>query len=145
YFNNDNSPVTSYQIPLAPGGLCASLGPAVCQPLTVHPNQIFQYEAHPNWSSHEFDFASTNDSAVQWIGGFYRYDEFDNNPETFQEPDQPQLAAPVPVAAGLPAPPNPSLNYLLLDYQDHIASTGVFGQVDWKITDAIKLTGGLRY
>ena len=145
YFNNDNSPVTSYQIPLAPGGLCASLGPATCQPLTVHPRQIFQYEAHPYWSSHEFDFASTGNGPVQWIGGLYRYDEFDNNPETFQEPDQPQIGAPVPVAAGLPAPPNPSLNYLLLDYQDHIASTGVFGQVDWKITDAIKLTGGLRY
>ena len=145
YFNNDNSPVTSYQIPLAPGGTCATLGPAICQPLTVHPNQIFQYEAHPNWSSHELDFASTTENAVQWIGGFYRYDEFDNNPETFQQPGQPQLAAPSPAAAGLQAPPNPSLNYLLLDYQDHISSTAAFGQVDWKITDQIKLTGGLRY
>jgi iron complex outermembrane receptor protein len=145
YFNNDNSPVTSYQIPLAPGGTCATLGPAICQPLTVHPKQIFQYEAHPNWSSHELNFASTGDGPVQWIGGFYRYDEFDNNPETFQEPDQPQIGAPVPVAPGLPAPPNPSLNYLLLNYQDHIASTAAFGQVDWKIAPTIKLTAGLRY
>ncbi len=145
YFNNDNSPVTSYQIPLAPGGTCATLGPPICTPLTVHPNQIFQYEAHPNWSSHELDFASTTENAVQWIGGFYRYDEFDNNPETFQQPGQPQLAAPSPAAAGLQAPPNPSLNYLVLDYQDHISSTAAFGQVDWKINDQIKLTGGLRY
>jgi iron complex outermembrane recepter protein len=151
YFNNDNSPVTSYQIPLAPGSLCGlgALGP--CGPLTVRPRQIFQYEAHPNWSSHEFDFASTSDSPVQWIGGFYRYDEFDNNPETFQEPDQPQIGAPlqaIPLfgaGAFVPAFPNPSLNYLLLDYQDHIASTAAFGQVDWKITPTIKLTGGLRY
>ncbi len=154
YFNNDNSPVTSFQIPLAPpgpNGLCAAgfLGP--CAPLTVRPRQIFQYEAHPNWSSHEFDFASTSDSAVQWIGGFYRYDEFDNNPETFQEPDQPQIGAPlqaIPLfTAGqfAPAAPNPSLNYLLLDYQDHIASTAAFGQVDWKVTPTIKLTAGLRY
>ncbi|THD62816.1 MAG: hypothetical protein E8A49_06795, partial [Phenylobacterium sp.] len=58
YFNNDNSPVTSFQVPLAAGGTCASLGPAVCQPLTVNPAQIFQYDAHPDWSSHEFDFSS---------------------------------------------------------------------------------------
>lgn len=145
YFNNDNSPVTAYQIPLAAGGTCAMLGPPICTPLTVHPDQIFQYEAHPNWYSHELDFSSTTNGPVQWIGGFYRYDEQDNNPETFQEPDQPQIAAPAPVAAGLPAPANPSLNYLLLDYQDRIASTAAFGQVDWKVTDQIKLTGGLRY
>src|SRR5579859_2611695 len=145
YFNNDNSPVTSFQIPLALGGTCASLGAPICTPLTVHPKQIFQYEAHPNWSSHELDFASTNDGPVQWIGGFYRYDEFDNNPETFQEPDQPQIAHPSPAAAGLQAPPNPSLNYLLLDYQDHISSTAAFGQIDWKFTDQLKLTAGLRY
>jgi len=145
YFNNDNSPVTSYQIPLAPGGTCATLGPPICTPLTVHPRQIFEYEAHPNWSSHELDFSSTNDSPIQWIGGFYRYDEFDNNPERFQEPDQPQIGAPAPVAPGLPAPPNPSLDYLLLDYQDHISSTAAFGQIDWKFTDQLKLTAGLRY
>jgi iron complex outermembrane receptor protein len=151
YFNNDNSPVTSFQIPVAPGGTCSTLGPAVCSPLTVKPRQIFEYEAHPNWSSHEFDIASTNDSPVQWIGGFYRYDEFDNNPERFQEPDQPQIGAPLQVlpllTAGqqVAAPANPSLDYLVLNYQDHIASTAVFGQVDWKVTDQIKLTGGLRY
>ena len=51
----------------------------------------------------------------------------------------------MPAAAGLQAPPNPSLNYLVLDYQDHISSTAAFGQLDWKATDTIKLTGGLRY
>ena len=151
YFNNDNSPVTSYQIPVAPGGTCAALGPPTCSPLTVKPRQIFEYEAHPNWSSHEFDIASTKEGPVQWIGGFYRYDEFDNNPERFQEPDQPQIGAPLQIiplvtaGATVPAPANPSLDYLVLNYQDHIASTAVFGQVDWNVTDQVKLTGGLRY
>ncbi|MFI4966195.1 MAG: TonB-dependent receptor [Caulobacterales bacterium] len=149
YFNNDNSPVTSYQIPLAPGGVCAST--PGCTPLTVRPRQIFQYEAHPDWSSHEIDVSSTTDNRLQWIGGLYRYDEYDNNPETFQEPDQPQIATPL---AALPlfgagqfvaAPANPSRNYLVLNYQDHIESTGIFGQLDYKITDTIKLTGGVRY
>ncbi len=145
YFNNDNSPVTSFQIPLAPGGTCATLGPAVCTPLTVRPRQIFEYEAHPDWSSHEFNIASTTDSPFQWIAGVYRFDEIDNNPERFQEPDQAQIASPVPVAPGLPAMANPSRDYLLLNYQDHISSTAVFGQIDWKFTDTLKLTAGLRY
>jgi len=34
---------------------------------------------------------------------------------------------------------------LVLNYQDHIASTAVFGQVDWKVTPTVKLTAGLRY
>ncbi|MBS0363030.1 MAG: TonB-dependent receptor [Proteobacteria bacterium] len=155
YFNNDNSPVTSYQVPLAPGGTCAQLnaafGAAGCSPLTVRPRQIFEYEAHPDWSSHEIDISSTKDGPFQWIAGVYRYDEIDNNPERFQEPDQAQIANPLQVipllGAGqlVAAPANPSLDYLLLNYQDHISSTAVFGQIDWKFTDTLKLTAGLRY
>ncbi|THD60236.1 TonB-dependent receptor, partial [Phenylobacterium sp.] len=100
---------------------------------------------------HEFDFSSSGNGPVQWIGGLYRYDEIDNNPETFQEPAQAQIASPLQVipllgaGALVPAAPNPSRNYLVLNYQDRISSSAVFGQVDWKITDQIKLTGGLRY
>jgi iron complex outermembrane recepter protein len=144
YFNNDNSSITSYQIPIAPGGFCASLGP-FCSPLTVHPRQIFQYETHTSWASHEISFTSTNNSPVQWIAGLYRYDEFDNNPETFQNPDQPQIASPISISPAFLAIPNPSRNFLVLNYQDHIESSAVFGQIDWKVTDTIKLTGGLRY
>src|SRR5579859_2707433 len=101
YFNNDNSSITQFQIPLAPGGACASGALGACGPLTVDPAQIFQYETNTRWYSHELDFSSTTNGPLQWIGGFYRYDEFDNNPETFQEPDQPQIAHPSPAAAGL--------------------------------------------
>jgi iron complex outermembrane receptor protein len=138
YFSNGNSSITAYQIPLAPGGVCASMG-AACSPLTVHPAQVFGFEAWSSWSSHELNFSSTGKGAFQWIAGLYRFDEDDNNPETFQEPDQAQLANPVG------GPPNPSRNYLYLDYQDHISSTAAYGQVDWKVSPKIKLTAGLRY
>jgi len=149
YFNNDNSSITQFQIPLAPGGACASgaLGP--CSPLTVFPNQVFTYETNTRWYSHELDFTSTNDGPVDWIAGLYRYDEIDNNPTPINDPQQPQIAHPgfALTAAGLPTAvlPNPSGDSIFLDYQDHIMSTAGFGQVGWKITDTLKFTVGLRY
>jgi iron complex outermembrane receptor protein len=144
YFNNDNSSITSYQIPLNPISACGLgfLGP--CGPLTVNPLQIFQYETRTAWWSQELNFTSTTNGPIQWIAGVYRYDETDNNPEYGQEPDQPQLAFPSPATA-FPSLPNPTRDEFLLDYQDHIQSTAGYGQVDWKITDTLKLTGGLRY
>jgi iron complex outermembrane recepter protein len=150
-FINDNSSITSYQVPLDPAGPCATgaLGP--CSPLTVNPRQGFTYETHTKWFSHELTLSSTNDSPVQWIGGVYYYDEKDNNPETESAPDQPQIATPVTTAifAGIVQPAiqnkQQAADYLLLDYQDDIRSTAIYGQVDWKFTDSLKLTGGLRY
>jgi len=152
-FLNDNSPITSYQIPLNPAGFCAALvALGACSPLTVYPTQGFTYETHTKWFSHELTLSSTNDSPLQWIGGVYYYDEKDNNPETESAPDQPQLANGstfnVLNLTGTPAIQNGANfnhDYLLLDYQDDIRSTAVYGQVDWKVTDTLKITGGLRY
>jgi len=144
-FLDDNSPVTSFQIPLNPNGLCASLvASGACAPLTVNPRQGFTYETHTKWFSHELTLSSTSSGPVQWIGGVYYYDEKDNNPETFTSPDQPQIGHPITLA-GATAIANPSQDFLLLDYQDDIRSTAVYGQIDWKFTDTLKLTGGLRY
>ncbi len=154
YFANDNSPITSYQVPLATaaeGGLCAegALGP--CGPLTVNPNQLFKFETQTDWSSHELTISSTWNKPVQFIGGLYYYWETDNNPVTGQDIDQPQVAAPIGLipleTAGTftPAAPNPGLYNFFLDYQDRIQSAAAYGQVDWKITPTLKLTGGLRY
>jgi iron complex outermembrane receptor protein len=142
-FGNDNSPVTSYQIPLAANGECAALayayGPAFCQPLTVNPAQNFVYETHAAWWSQELTFSSTTNNPVQWIGGLYYYHETNNNPQTVQALNQPQLANPV---GGLP---NPNDYYYFTDYQATIQSYAAYGQVDWKITPTLKLTGGFRF
>jgi iron complex outermembrane receptor protein len=153
YFNNDNSPITQYQIPTS-FPTCAGIGAAfgispttTCTPLTVNPAQEFSFTTDTAWFSHEVSLSSTWNKPVQWIAGLYYYNETDNNPEDFQELGQPQIASPYYLgAAGLtPAPANPSQNYLFLDYQDKIQSAAAYGQVDWKVTPHIKLTGGLRY
>ncbi|MGH7010458.1 MAG: TonB-dependent receptor domain-containing protein, partial [Caulobacteraceae bacterium] len=144
-FENDQSPITSYQVPLDPTGLCAGLmALGLCGPLTVFPAARFQYETETKWNSQELTFLSTTNRPLQWIAGLYFYNENDNNPETWYNPLQPQIAAPVTLT-GAPAIPNPSRDYLFLDYQDQINSIAGYSQLDWKVTPTIKLTGGVRY
>ncbi|HEY5290008.1 MAG TPA: TonB-dependent receptor [Caulobacteraceae bacterium] len=168
YFNNDNSPITQYQVPVTlPSELNPGCGlgvhfsyavgagfnnPAACVPLTVNPTQIFSFTTTTDWFSHELLFQSTRDGPVQWVAGLYYYNEWDNNPETIQEPGQPQIGSPLnpnlinPANLIIPAAaPNPSLDNILLDYQDRIQSLGEYAQIDWKILPTLKLTGGLRY
>ena len=145
-FEADNSGITQYQIPLAAGGECATL-PAFgvpCSPLTVFPDLQFQYETETKWFSHEITFASTTNSPVQWIAGVYYYNETDNNIDSWSQFQQPQLASPLTLA-GTAAPGNPGRYNLVYDYQDSVNSIAGYGQVDWKITPTLKLTGGLRY
>ena len=152
YFNNDNSPVTSYQVPIS--SMSPFFGDPAIGPLTVNPRQIFSFTTDTAWFSHELTFSSTNNSPVQWIAGLYYYNETDNNPETDQTPDQAQVGSPVSLAgitpavtaglSGQPIPasalalPNPSRDEFLLDYQDRIGSFAGYGQVDWKITPTLK-------
>jgi iron complex outermembrane receptor protein len=43
------------------------------------------------------------------------------------------------------APGNPSGNFYNTSYTMTTKSAALYGQVDWKVTDTVKLTGGLRY
>jgi iron complex outermembrane receptor protein len=170
YFYNSNSPITQYQIPTVgsasfgangqpvltgcdavanslgyPAALLASgFVPPTCDPLTVYPQQQFSFTTQTDWFSHELLFQSTGNGPVQWVAGLYYFNEWDNNPETFQEAGQAQIKSPLTLA-GTPAIPNPSGDYLLLDYQDRIQSLGEYAQIDWHITPTIKITGGIRY
>ncbi len=162
YFNNDNSPITSYQVPTY-GPACAGLAQAegypaayaayspFCTPLTVNPSQVFSYTQDTKWFSHEITVSSNWNKPLQWIAGLYYYNETDNNPETVRTPDQAQVASPISLipleteSAFVPAAANPSRDELLLDYQDRIQSAAAYTQVDWKIIPQVKLTGGLRY
>ena len=141
-FGNGNGPVTSYQIPLDPAGLCATVYAAYgCQPLTVNPAQDFRYDTTTRWFSNELTFSSTNNSRLQWIGGLYQFWQDNVNPITVQGLQQPQLATP----AGGTGLPNPGNYYYYTNYQDTIQSYAVYGQVDYKLNDQFKLTGGLRF
>jgi len=144
-FGNDNSPITQYQIPLNPAGLCASLEPfGLCGPLTVFPAQDFSYETHTKWYSNEITISSTWNKPLQYIAGVYSYVETDDNLITVQAHQQAQLANPTPAFGG-PAIPNPGRYYYFTEYQDRIDSEAVYGQLDWKVRPTLKLTGGLRY
>jgi iron complex outermembrane receptor protein len=151
-FGNDNSPVSSYQIPYAQGGVCSQLAAiGRCSNLTVYPEQDFIYDTRSAWYSNELTFASTTDKPVQWIGGLYAYNETNKNPSTVQALQQTQLATPLNSNAFNPTVPpgrnfsNPGQYYFINDYQTRIQSYAAYGQVDWKITPTIKLTGGFRY
>ena len=137
-FYGDNSSVTAYQVPVAPGSFCAKLG-AACAPLTVFPEEDFNYRENNSWFSHELTLSSTTDGPLQWIAGVYYYDQHYHDPVTVSLPDQPQVAAPV----GGPA--NPSRDWYYTSYELETKSTAIYGQVDWKATDTIKFTAGLRY
>ena len=147
-FLNGESSVTRYQIPIAAGGQCDAInnlyGPGACAPLTVFPNQVYGFATRTAWFSHELSAASTVNGPLQWIGGVYFYDETDDNPQYEAAPQQAQLNSPVDLT-GAPAAPSHGGGYLFLDYQDHIQSWAGYAQLDYKLTDTIKLTGGVRY
>ena len=150
YFANDNSPITSYKVPTGPA--CGIYGPALgipaavsCTPLTVNPNQLFTFETQTDWFSHELTFSSTWNRNWQWIAGLYYYNEHDNNPVYSQSINQPQVGNPLNATLTGPALPNPGLYSFFLDYQDRVQSAAGYGQIDWKVTPKLKLTGGLRY
>ena len=123
-------------------------GPA--GPLTVIPDINYHYQENNQWFSHEITFASTGNGAFQWIGGLYYYDEHYSNPIVTTNPGQSQMSDPIYpyqnlVPGAAQAAPNPN-NWISYDnYVMETRSEAVYGQIDWKITDTLKLTAGARY
>jgi iron complex outermembrane receptor protein len=151
YVDPDATNVQSYQIPVAPGSICANIGALFlagrstvnCSPLTVNADNRAHYFEYPTWYSHEISLSSTNDSALQWIvGGFYYNEEYTGSGATadFRTNGASSLQTPI-----LGAAPNPTGTFSTGNYALTTESQAVFGQVDWKATDTLKLTAGLRY
>jgi len=142
----DGTDVDSYKIALDPAGACATALAALgCTNLTVFPTWNYLYEENNQWFSHEITFASTGNGAVQWIGGLYFYDEHYSNPIVTTDTQQTQLMAPTSSTTGLPAAANPNAYVTYQNYQMETRSEAAYGQVDWKVSDTLKLTAGLRY
>ncbi len=143
----DNSSVSSYKLPLDPNGACGAgaFGPT-CTNATVYPAEQFGYDEFNHWFSHEFNLTSTSNGPVSWTAGAFYFDENYRNPITVGLKQQPEIYT--PWSAGLSAygsAPNPSGNFYNTSYTMETRSAAAYGQVDWKMTDALKLTGGLRY
>jgi iron complex outermembrane receptor protein len=141
-FYGDNSSITAYQVPLATGSACSFI--AGCTALTVNPSEDYNYREDNRWFSHELTLSSTGDGPLQWIAGVYYYDQNYHDPITVGLKQQAQVATPI-TATGALAAANPSRNWYYTSYELETKSTAVYGQVDYKLTDEIKLTGGLRY
>lgn len=135
----DNTSVTSYVFPLDPGfSICGAFIPG-CGPATVFPSQDFNYLEDKSFGSSELNFSSNGDGPVQWIAGLYYYAEEQTQEAHFASPDQPQIVAP---ANG---PANPLGDFVFAASTLESRSTAAFGQIDWSLTDTIKVTAGLRY
>jgi len=151
YGDTDATNVQSFQIPLAPGSICGTIGglfaaglsPVNCAPLTVNADNVYHYFEYPKWMSHELNLSSTHDGPLQWIAGLYYYNEkytgtgstadfFLRGPSTLQTPV-------------LGAAPNPSGTWSTGNYGLTTRSKAVFGQIDWQATETLKVTAGLRY
>ncbi len=169
-FGYDTS-VISYEVPLALNPTCAGGAASGC--LTVYPQVTTDYTQSDAWWSHEFNLTSTGAGPVQWIGGVYLYDERYSNPVYAYMKGQSQVASPVDVgqylygnpstlqpgiltgcaglctgpllSGGFNAAANPDRALYSSNYFMHETSSALYGQVDWKFTDTLKLTGGLRY
>ena len=143
----DGTAVQSYQMPLQTGSVCGVVHTQFlaghvaqdCTNLTVNGTTTYDYQELPTWWSHEINLTSTTDGPLQWILGAYYYHEQYTNPYNFYQPNQVQLQHPINGAA------NPDGGFSYSNYNMVTKSTAVFGQVDYKVTDTLKFTVGLRY
>ena len=150
YGDTDATNVASYQIPLAAGSICgtvhalfgAKIATVDCSPLTVNGNNTYHYFEYPTWYSHEINIASTNDSPLQWIGGLYYYNERYTGTGSTADFFQPGSSLTTPI---LGAARNPDGLWSTGHYALTTESKAAFGQLDWKATDTLKFTLGLRY
>jgi iron complex outermembrane receptor protein len=141
FLDADGTDVNSYTLTTAANPTCAAGGQ---QCLTVFPTIDYSYEEDNQWYSHEINLASTGNGSFQWLGGLYYYDEHYSNPIITTNPDQPQVANPIyPYIGAAPANPNHYVSYD--NYVMETRSEAAFAQIDWKATDTLKFTGGIRY
>ena len=147
YVNDtDGTSITSYQIPIRAGTTCAQLAAlGLCAPLTVYPSVTNTYQEDEEFYSHEFNISSTWDKPLNYIVGLYYYHEKYQYPQNVTQPNQPQLGTPTSAIAGLTVPANPTRTLLHTNNFFGISSKAAFAQVDYKLFDTFKLTGGVRY
>ncbi|OYU68553.1 MAG: hypothetical protein CFE28_00190 [Alphaproteobacteria bacterium PA2] len=149
--DTDGTNVLSYQIPLAPGSICGTIGALFsagrstvnCGPKTVNANNTYHYFEYPQWYSHEINLSSTNDSALQWIVGAYYYNEkYTGTASTADFFVQGATPLNTPI---LGAAANPEGTWSTGHYGLTTESKALFGQLDWQASEKLKFTLGLRY
>ena len=150
--DTDGSGVQSYQVPLNPaapaipgaGVNCFVLSQiGGCAPATVVFGLENTYEEDEEFYSHEINLASTWDSPLQYLVGLYYYHEKFQYPQAGYS-HQPAIFNPI-LPNGAAAAPNPLGQYFYTNNYSSVSSKAAFAQIDYKLFDAFKLTGGIRY
>jgi len=150
---NTRPPISSYQIAQRFGGPV----------LTVNPVESFNYQEHNGFISNELNFISTSEGPLQWVAGLYHFQQHYNQPVSTSSPVQVQWNGPYgdPVSnffvfctktGGVCPPPQATtvdapLSFRRFDNRPnmHATSEAAYFQLDWKATEELKFTGGLRY
>ena len=145
-------------IPAVEAGILAGLpAPSV---LPINPLVHVNFIENDWWTSHELSIQSTDQSPLQYIAGVWYYYQQYAQP-TNVTTTQPNYANPVQVVPFLtaeaanplaflfpgalaPAAANPKGLLELSAYQFQYQSIAGYGQVSYKVTDDIKITGNLR-
>ena len=96
------------------------------------------YQAQ-QWYQNEIQLKSDSESRLKWLVGFFQYHNHYYAPYYLEEPNNPTLAN--PTGGG----PNPNREYygqigILTDEAE-----AIYGNLDYTLTDTLRLTGGLRY
>lgn len=119
---------------------------------TIYPQLESFYLEDKEYYSNEINLISTGDGPLQWIFGLYQYHEQVNQFQGVRAPLQPELSnprvAPPSAANGFnPAagPANPDRNLQLAGAFLDADARAAFGEIDYKLSDAWKLTLGARY
>jgi iron complex outermembrane receptor protein len=114
-------------------------------PQTFHPSYSSNYQEIERWWSHEINILSTDHGPFQWLVGGYWYNESFEQPVYTQLAQETRLDGTIFDALGGTDPADSRRRI----YDDrpafNVHSRAVFGQVDWKMADTLKLTAGLRY
>jgi iron complex outermembrane recepter protein len=121
--------------------LTPPLAPGLPSFRRIDPNGINRYREAPSWYSNEVTLVSTGEGKLNWVAGAYQFNQYTRQqPQTLFYPGMPELEFPLgtPVNVMGPSPQFGQQN----TNQD---SWAVFGQVDYEISDKLKLTIGGRY
>jgi len=145
------SPLVSAANPFAPINLPRSTIPTVLQgcitssaPITIFPNWSSHYNETRSFFSNEVNLISTTDSPLQWIAGIYAYQENSQQPVETYLYDEP-LANVRAIPGTALTLPNPNNRLTYTNNNGIFNAYGIYGQIDYQLTDQFKLTGGLRY
>lgn len=112
--------------------------------------QLFVYiQEDKEWSSHDFQLSSNGGGDIDWLAGFYMFEEEIYQPFHQTDPYNPRILAPhAYFDAGLGVVvqgSNPDGTVYLQEGNLESEAWAVYGQMDFQVNDQLHLSGGLRY